>query len=222
MIGGFLSAPDEQQISCQSPKPILLNTGRVKLPYAWDPASVPIAVFRVGKLLILSVPAEFTTMAGRRLRAAVRSIANEFGFDDPEITIAGLANSYTHYVTTFEEYEGQRYEAASTLYGPHTLSAYIQEFERITTDLLKGKQSESDKAPRDLSKKQLSLLPPVGPDMIGWGYKVRSNSFVLRYFALVSTHCVGQFLSSVRPRVYFSLVQQRLKPMTVTSEETTR
>ena len=176
MIGGFLSAPDEKQVACQSPKPILLNTGRVKLPYAWDPASVPIAVFRVGKLFILSVPAEFTTMAGRRLRAAVRSIATEQGVDDPEITIAGLANSYTHYVTTFEEYEGQRYEAASTLYGPHTLSAYIQEFERIITDLLHGKESVSDKAPRDLGKKQLSLLPPVGPDMIGWGYKVRSIS----------------------------------------------
>lgn len=172
MIGGFLSAPDEKQVACQSPKPILLNTGRVTLPYAWDPASVPISVFRVGKLLILNVPAELSTMAGRRLRGHIKSLLSNYGIEDPEITIAGLANSYTHYVTTFEEYQGQRYEAASTLYGPHTLSAYIQEFERITLDLLEGRESESDNAPRDLGKKQLSLLPPVGPDMVGWGYKV--------------------------------------------------
>jgi neutral ceramidase len=41
--------------------------------------------------------------------------------------LAGLSNTYTHYITTFEEYEKQRYEAASTIYGPHTLLAYLQQ-----------------------------------------------------------------------------------------------
>ena len=172
MVGGFLSVPDAAQKKCQHPKPILLNTGRASLPYKWDPASVPISVFRVADLFILNVPAEFTTMAGRRLRRAIRTLLAGKGIDNPEITIAGLANSYTHYVTTFEEYAGQRYEAASTLYGPHTLSAYIQELERITNDLLDGNRSESDKAPDDMSEKQISLIPPVAVDMIGWGRKV--------------------------------------------------
>lgn len=172
MIGGFLSLPTEQQIACQHPKPILLNTGNAKLPYEWDPSTVPLSVFRVGQLFILNVPGEFTTMAGRRLRGAVRNLLVANGIKDPVITIAGLANSYTHYITTIEEYAGQRYEAASTLYGPHTLSAYIQEFERITKNLLDGTPAASDAPPNDLSKKQLSLVPPVIVDNIGIGRKV--------------------------------------------------
>lgn len=33
--------------------------------------------------------------------------------------------------------QAQRYEAASTAYGPHTLQAYIMNLERLTTDLIK-------------------------------------------------------------------------------------
>jgi neutral ceramidase len=128
---------------------------------------------------MLSVPCEFTTMAGRRLRRVIRNLLVQKGIEDPEITIAGLANSYSHYVTTFEEYAGQRYEAASTLYGPHTLSAYIQEFERITSDLLDAKVSKSDQAPTDMGRKQWSLIPPVVVDTIGFGRKVRTWDHIL-------------------------------------------
>jgi neutral ceramidase len=34
------------------------------------------------------------------------------------VVIAGPSNVYSHYVTTREEYTVQRYEGASTLYGP--------------------------------------------------------------------------------------------------------
>ena len=49
-------------------------------------------------------------MAGRRLRDSVKSIVVENGVVNATITIAGLSNSYVHYVTTFEEYQAQRYE----------------------------------------------------------------------------------------------------------------
>ena len=130
---------------------------------------MPISVFRIGRLFILNVPCEMTTMAGRRLRAAIEKVAIRHGVSQPEVSIAGLANSYSHYVTTFEEYAGQRYEAASTLYGPHTLLAYIQQFERITADLLNGSPSTSADPPNDLSDKQISLIPPVVLDTIGLG-----------------------------------------------------
>ncbi len=42
------------------------------------------------------------------------------------LVIAGLTNTYSSYVTTYEEYQAQRYEGASTIFGPHTLDAYIQ------------------------------------------------------------------------------------------------
>ena len=51
--------------------------------------------------------------------------------DDVVPVISGLSNVYTHYITTFEEYQAQRYEAASTLYGPHTLKAYLEQYVRL-------------------------------------------------------------------------------------------
>eukprot|EP00934_Nitzschia_sp_Nitz4_P002185 Nitzschia sp. Nitz4//scaffold170_size48074//31888//34729//NITZ4_007109-RA/size48074-snap-gene-0.37-mRNA-1//1//CDS//3329538652//2185//frame0 len=174
IISGFLSPPTEEQKRCHHPKPILLNTGSVTLPYSWDPDSVPISVQRVGRLFILGVPCEFTTMAGRRLRKAIQRVATNHGVAEAQVTIAGLANSYTHYVATFEEYQGQRYEAASTLFGPHTLAAYIQEFERIVDDLLVDAPTSSDAPPQNLTKKQMSLIPPVIVDTIAIGYKFGS------------------------------------------------
>ena len=45
---------------------------------------------------------------------------------DLRVVVAGLTNTYSSYITTFEEYGVQRYEGASTIFGPHTLDAYIQ------------------------------------------------------------------------------------------------
>ena len=52
-------------------------------------------------------------MAGRRLRDAVKRVLYSGGSDldsNAHIVIAGLANTYSQYVTTFEEYQVQRYE----------------------------------------------------------------------------------------------------------------
>jgi hypothetical protein len=148
--------------------------------------------------VIIGVPGEFTTMAGRRIRAAVAdTIGNAWGSDlkvklhasscalccllgccmrrlertcrilwlagveqGPtavrmrmlagvfciwllhgqnaaldttscccccrQVVLSGLSGTYSSYITTWEEYRVQRYEGASTLYGPHTLDAYIQ------------------------------------------------------------------------------------------------
>ena len=45
---------------------------------------------------------------------------------DLRVVIAGLTNSYSGYITTWEEYQTQRFEGAATAYGPYTLDAYIQ------------------------------------------------------------------------------------------------
>ena len=41
-------------------------------------------------------------------------------------------------MTTPEEYAGQRYEAASTIFGPNTLNAYLQQYEMLMGALLGG------------------------------------------------------------------------------------
>lgn len=53
-------------------------------------------------------------MAGRRLRDAVKETLIGYSngeFDnDTQVVIAGLTNTYSQYVATFEEYKQQRYE----------------------------------------------------------------------------------------------------------------
>ncbi|KAG8494317.1 hypothetical protein CXB51_012106 [Gossypium anomalum] len=164
----LLKEPSQYQVDCQKPKPVLLSTGEMFVPYAWAPAILPIQILRLGNFVILSVPGEFTTMAGRRLREAVKEtlINNGNGEFDNEthVVIAGLTNTYSQYIATFEEYKQQRYEAASTLYGPHTLSAYIQEFKKLAKAMATGEQlGGTGLSPPDLSSVQLSLLQdPLG------------------------------------------------------------
>ena len=54
---------------------------------------------------------------------------------DIDVVIAGLSNTYADYIVTPEEYSVQRYEGASTIYGPYTLPAYIQEFNKLAVAL---------------------------------------------------------------------------------------
>lgn len=56
----FLAKPSKEQIECHRPKPILLNTGEMDKPYPWQAKIVPIQLLRVGQLVIIGVPAEFT------------------------------------------------------------------------------------------------------------------------------------------------------------------
>ncbi|KFK25279.1 hypothetical protein AALP_AA8G091200 [Arabis alpina] len=172
-VRNVLRTPGPEQVQCQKPKPILLDTGEMKIPYDWAPSILPIQIFRVGQLIILTVPGEFTTMAGRRLRDAIKSFlisldGEEFS-DNLHVVIAGLSNTYSQYITTFEEYEVQRYEGASTLYGPHTLTAYIQEFKKLALALVSGETLPRGPQPPNLLDKQISLLADVVVDGVPGG-----------------------------------------------------
>ena len=57
--------------------------------------------------------------------------------DKTKVMISGLCNVYTHYITTFEEYQRQRYEAASTLFGPLTLLAHMQQYKSLIQSLIR-------------------------------------------------------------------------------------
>jgi neutral ceramidase len=122
----FLHQPSDEQIRCQRPKPILLDVGATMKPYQWSPNIVDIQLLRIGPLIMVIAPGEATTMSGRRWRKAISSAATEaLDIDDAKVVIGGPANTYAHYIATEEEYRFQRYEGASTLYGRHTLAAYV-------------------------------------------------------------------------------------------------
>ena len=96
----------------------------------WTPNVVDLQVLRVGQLVIIVSPGEATTMAGRRWKQEIHDSIVSMALlgspsVNPVVVIGGPANSYTHYIATPEEYGIQRYEGASTLYGPWTLNAYI-------------------------------------------------------------------------------------------------
>lgn len=122
-------------------------------------------------------------MAGRRLRKAVKAILDPMvqkeGFKEAVVTISGLCNTYSSYVTTFEEYQAQRYEAASTIFGPHTLSGYIQEFTRLAKDFVTGtKPSATGPAPPDLTDVQIQLMPEARFDMLPYNSTVKFGDIV--------------------------------------------
>lgn len=109
VVSGFLKKPNAAQVACQAPKPILLDVGEVSKPYQWAPNIVDVQALRVGQLFIVVSPGEATTMAGRRWKSAVENAAgallqSEGSQLQPIVVLGGPANSYTHYITTQEEY----------------------------------------------------------------------------------------------------------------------
>ncbi|KAF8922013.1 Neutral/alkaline nonlysosomal ceramidase [Mucidula mucida] len=174
--GAVTPSPSAAQIACQDPKPILLNTVRLcALPYEWTPATVDIQMLRVGNL------GELTTMAGRRIREAIRAKLISEGIlgSDAYVVLAGPANAYAHYVTTREEYGVQRYEGASTIFGQYTLEA------PFVGDSPSGTPA-SDAAPAEQTSKAISLQTGVAFDSSG------GNSFGDVLADVKASYAVGQ------------------------------
>ncbi|XP_077973898.1 putative neutral ceramidase C isoform X2 [Styela clava] len=162
--------PTQADFDCHKPKPVLLPTGFMDIPYAWHPSIVDVQLIRVGPLIISAVPGEFTTMAGRRLKDAVKAEAIKMGMaNNSKVVIAGLSNVYTHYITTLEEFGAQRYEGGSTIYGPHTHAAYVARFTNLVENLVKGTAADPGPMPENILESQIELLPAPRPDRVPEG-----------------------------------------------------
>lgn len=144
--------------TCQSPKPILFETGTGNPPLQSQIHSVTVA--RVGQLVILALPVEVTTMAGRRLRDTVMQALGDWA---QYIVLAGYANGYAGYVTTSQEYLLQQYEAAHTLHGRWSLAAYQQVASQLASALELGTTITSDIQYDDWRDKSVGQPLPVVP-----------------------------------------------------------
>ncbi len=167
LVSNVLRSPTAAQKTCQYPKPILLDVGEMSTPYAWSPNIVDIQSLRVGQLVIVVSPSEATTMAGRRWKAAVKAEAAKFLTQaEPIVVLGGPANTYAHYLTTPEEFGIQRYEGASTLFGPWQLPAFVN----LTVSHLQYLAPAATAAPPpgpsppDNRKNSLCLISPVVQD----------------------------------------------------------
>lgn len=68
----------------------------MSFPYAWQPTLLDVQLLRIGNVYIAGVPAEFTTMSGRRLRAAIKHKLIEYnvGNENTTVILSGPANGY--------------------------------------------------------------------------------------------------------------------------------
>ncbi len=154
IVEGHWKIPTPDRLSAaeragQSPKPIMfaVGSGRLQLfplgsgvslgeiPMPLVPHINPIQLLRIGSLAIAAVPAEFTSRAGRRIK---QNIQAAMGAATSHAVVSGYSNGYSGYVTTPQEYGAQHYEGASTLYGPNTLDAYIQDLVALAQALANG------------------------------------------------------------------------------------
>lgn len=150
------------------PKPILFATGKGE-PYPWTPEILPIQIIKIGQLVLVAVPAEFTSMSGRRLKRIVKQTMDKDSNIDHTVVLAGLSNAYSGYVTTQEEYDVQHYEGASTHFGKWTLPSYLQEFHKITNDMKNNVATEPGPTPRDLKDEQMCFQTGVVLDNVPIG-----------------------------------------------------
>ncbi len=90
------------------------------LPPRVFPRLLPLQVLRIGPVAVVGIPFEVTVEAGRRIGASVRRELEQVGVGDA--VVSSVANEYSGYVTTPEEYALQYYEGGHTLYGPATLA----------------------------------------------------------------------------------------------------
>ena len=92
-------------------------------------------VYRLGDVLMGSVPVEPTTEVGALIRETLLMSAP----DGVERALAvSLANGYASYVASAEEYGAQHYEGGSTLYGPNTAEMLAYELGQLATSLRSG------------------------------------------------------------------------------------
>lgn len=184
LVRDFLAMPSREDIECQKPKPILLATGRASFPYEWQPKIVATQLVQIGDVVLVAVPGEFTTMSGRRLRRAVEKAMLQTSGKPAVAIVAGLSNMYSSYVATPEEYQVQRYEGASTIFGPHTLTIYIEQFRQLARAIVKGESLKPGPSPPFLDDKLLSFQTKVvmdtSPRGLDFGSVVRQPDPVYR------------------------------------------
>jgi neutral ceramidase len=103
-----------------------------------SPQILPIQFSRIGSFGIASVPSEFTTISGLRLRKLLEQKLKSQGIT--RVVVQAYANAYSGYVATPEEYSRQAYEGGCTHFGKWTLNAYLFLFEGLVARLNSGER----------------------------------------------------------------------------------
>ncbi len=111
-------AVNRKSSDCHGAKRILLGgLQRRSVGRYGFPEFAQLGVVQIGNLLLATLPWEVTTVAGLRIKKAVKQVGPT---EIAHVGVISLSNGYLSYLTTAEEYSAQHYEGASNLYGPRT------------------------------------------------------------------------------------------------------
>lgn len=121
--------------AAHAPKTIVASGGMFARFAPFVPNVVPVQLIRIGELYLLGVPGEVTIAAGLRLRRTVAAIV---GAEVTNVLVVGYANAHAQYFTTPEEYDEQRLEGASTVFGRWQLPVVAQAAAELATAMHKG------------------------------------------------------------------------------------
>ncbi len=121
------------------------------------PQVLPLHLVIIGDIALAGLPAEITTVAGQRLEHTLLEVLKDRGVR--EVVATTYANAYCGYVTTYQEYQLQLYEAGHTVFGKHTLGAVQTRFKRLALEMLKPREERVpmvDGQPAQFSDEELA------------------------------------------------------------------
>lgn len=147
-----ITAGSDEHHECQYPKPTFVNTDLNESFHLYSD-TLPFQIFQIGKLALVGIPGEMTTMSARRLRADLESILTAKGIE--HVVMAGLANAYTGYITTHEEFDQQYYEGGHTIYGPDSLAAYRQIYSGLASAMVNDEPVDIGPTPVNRENEQV-------------------------------------------------------------------
>lgn len=129
----------------------IARQGGKYVPLPLTPQVLPVQIWQIGAMGIVALPFEPTTMAGKLIRQRLEPLLSPLGIR--HIIIQGYSNGYAGYLTTYWEYQYQRYEGGHTLFGKYTLAAV----EKVLVQLLKG-EGEAAVPPSYISIEQAKKI----------------------------------------------------------------
>jgi neutral ceramidase len=141
-----------------APKGALVPGRRVNALVPLMAEGGPVQLLRIGSLYLIGIPAEVTIVAGLRLR---RTVAGIVGAELADVLVAGYSNGYLHYVTTPEEYDEQRYEGGSTMFGRWQLPALQQVVAGLAAAMRDGHPTPGGRLPARPSRRWRSRRRPA-------------------------------------------------------------
>jgi neutral ceramidase len=101
------------------------------LPTRAFPRILPIQIIGIGSLHLVGMPFEITLETGRRIQESVARVLPDAG----TVAVSSVANEYSGYAATPEEYALQFYEGGHTLYGPKTQPFLSAHAARLARDI---------------------------------------------------------------------------------------